>query len=919
MEDSRRDAETIDARTVFTSELKSIRSRWSAAYPTNGEGEQNQRSLSADAVSSDGGFRPSVEHELVGLGFSGGGIRSATINMGVAQALHKHGVFDHADYMSTVSGGGYLGSSISALMRTAGAEFPYEYPWPPERPEGRSDPADPSPAESPYLTWVRNHSNYMVTRGFLDYLRMASVLVRGVALNFLILVPVLLLIALVLAFIYAPLLLDWSKELPWDGTHHLENRASWAPAFWAQGFWEAWMSNNWMKTLKLRPDTSYLFTPWVALLGAVWFLAFPVVIRLFKVFKYRPQEIDADAPDLQPERPTSESSVKMRDWYELSFGKWMLWVGVVALVESLPLLIHGFHKLNTPQIDRGLIASLLAGSSVVSIAAIGKLMAVLKKFARTLVVGLVAVLGLVLPLLVILYTMEFLVYKESLQISLWALAIVPVVLLLGLIASIVIRIRKGGVSGAGWMIKLLGGLAATLVVLYVANGLLTPKAWLVFAAMVEIWLFCKLVLDVNLTSVHGLYRDRLASAYLVGEDLGGRVDIEDDIDLQDICQQGSKAPYHLLNVAHNLQGSDDPSIRDRNSDFFIFSKKYFGGPRTGWASTDDLEAVFPQMDLAGAMAISAAAASPNMGTGTSAPLVTMMTLFNVRLGYWVPNPRRLNQWRKDKYEKAAIKPSLANRFYWRVPPSAFLQEMRSRLNETDRWVNLSDGGHIENLATIELLRRRCKYIITGDGEADPDLHFGGLATLIRYARIDLGVEIDIETSDLRLSEDRLSSKHCALGTITYPALHRRIRRNEPGECSECRGALKGGDDGSFHCPAGETEIGHLLYVKSSVTGDEDEVITQYRSRNRDFPHESTADQFFDEGQFEAYRSLGYHIGNGLFDTATPIGTGEIDTFEKFEDWFSGLKEKLSPKRGRRQALGLVLKEQSGGDGKTTTR
>ena len=66
---------------------------------------------------------------------------------------------------------------------------------------------------------------------------------------------------------------------------------------------------------------------------------------------------------------------------------------------------------------------------------------------------------------------------------------------------------------------------------------------------------------------------------------------------------------------------------------------------------------------------------------------------------------------------------------WQVPPRALVREALGALDETWKWVNVSDGGHIENLATIELLRRRCKYIIVGDGEADPGHHFNGLATL----------------------------------------------------------------------------------------------------------------------------------------------------------------------------------------------
>lgn len=153
-----------------------------------------------------------------------------------------------------------------------------------------------------------------------------------------------------------------------------------------------------------------------------------------------------------------------------------------------------------------------------------------------------------------------------------------------------------------------------------------------------------------------------------------------------------------------------------------------------------------------------------------------------------------------------------------------MREIASNLNEKSRLVNVSDGGHIENLAGIELLRRQCKYIIIGDGEADPRHEFSGLATLVRTARVDLGYHIEISTDELRINKKGLCKSHWAIGRIDYPEGH-----------------------------------GYLLYLKSSMTGNEDVVINQYRDSNPSFPHESTADQFFDEGQFEAYRSLGQHI------------------------------------------------------------
>jgi hypothetical protein len=203
----------------------------------------------------------------------------------------------------------------------------------------------------------------------------------------------------------------------------------------------------------------------------------------------------------------------------------------------------------------------------------------------------------------------------------------------------------------------------------------------------------------------------------------------------------------------------------------------------------------------------------------------------------------------------AARGTLKDRFAWRVRPTAFLREMRSKLDETHDWVNVSDGGHIENLAAIELLRRQCKVIIIGDGEADPNLHFGSLATLIRYARIDLGIHIEIDLNKIRLKnvlEDRRSEAHFAVGTIKYP---------------------------------NQTTRAYLLYLKSSFIGMEDEVVVEYRSRNPAFPHESTADQFFDEGQFEAYRALGQYIAEQVLKRFAPEG-GKLS----YADLMSRLEE-----------------------------
>jgi hypothetical protein len=57
----------------------------------------------------------------------------------------------------------------------------------------------------------------------------------------------------------------------------------------------------------------------------------------------------------------------------------------------------------------------------------------------------------------------------------------------------------------------------------------------------------------------------------------------------------------------------------------------------------------------------------------------------------------------------------------------------------------------------------------------------------------------------------------------------------------------------------------LVYIKSSLTGDEPSDVLEHATLHPQFPHDSTADQWFNESQFESYRQLGYHIGSKVFE------------------------------------------------------
>ncbi len=184
--------------------------------------------------------------------------------------------------------------------------------------------------------------------------------------------------------------------------------------------------------------------------------------------------------------------------------------------------------------------------------------------------------------------------------------------------------------------------------------------------------------------------------------------------------------------------------------------------------------------------------------------------------------------------------------------------MFGALNEDWGFINVSDGGHIENLGLYPLLQRRCRLIITVDGERDPKENgrhkFSALATAIRHARIDEGIDININLDQI----GRKDGKHFAAGKIDY------------------------GPD---------FPEGWLVYIKSSLTQDENPYIREYSVKNPDFPHESTGDQFFNETQFECYRALGYHAAQDFLErSASDISSDPI-----LSELFASSESKSGPR------------------------
>jgi hypothetical protein len=215
-----------------------------------------------------------------------------------------------------------------------------------------------------------------------------------------------------------------------------------------------------------------------------------------------------------------------------------------------------------------------------------------------------------------------------------------------------------------------------------------------------------------------------------------------------------------------------------------------------------------------------------MGYHSSPALTFLLTLCNARLGAWLGNPGaagRLTWRRRDPLHGAG----------------PLLREMFGRTTDQNPYVYLSDGGHFENLGLYEMVARRCRYIVVSDAGCDRDYAFEDLGAAIRKIRIDLGVPIVFESGiSIDAGHQGAGNTHGAYAVVQYSAVD------------------KGMPDGV------------LLYLKATLSGNEPEDVRSYADSHPAFPHESTADQWFGESQFESYRALGLHTIDEMLGTYT---------------------------------------------------
>lgn len=367
--------------------------------------------------------------------------------------------------------------------------------------------------------------------------------------------------------------------------------------------------------------------------------------------------------------------------------------------------------------------------------------------------------------------------------------------------------------------------------------------WLIF-----VWL----ALDLVTPSMHRFYRERLSTVFVgLRRRREGRLEFRQPpwsrpvkfSQMQDSPNPKATLPKLVVCAAANVS-SDVPPGRLAAS--FTFESDVSGGPLTGYVSTQQLEKEAGQgiVTLPAMMAISGAAVSPSMGKATRASYRLLLALFNVRLGVWVPNPRRLLAF-ESFTGPAQTTPSLTQgvKRKARRPGMAYLLREALGINSlSSKYIYVSDGGHWENLGLVELLRRGCTQIICIDASGDDPGRYDTLGEAIALARSELGIEVEIDCEPLSPGEDGLSEASHVVGTIQYP----------PEDADS----------------VGRTGV--LIVAKAVLTSGSPLDVRSFGLKDKRFPRHSTGDQLFDDQQFESYRALGAYACDRALDDLNAI-------------------------------------------------
>jgi hypothetical protein len=736
-----------------------------------------------------GGAGDGAAGERLGICCSGGGLRSAAFNLGALQSLDDAGLLRRADYLSAVSGGAYIASAYAVASRHSDPDLLARKPaYAPGSPEER---------------WVRNHCSY-ITDGLLDTLQVVAIAVVGLFANLIFFTTLLWTVARPLGWAYAA----WQPALrvPEECTPGLTAEAADRAGCFdqvnltGQGGWA-------------------LAAGGIALAG----LALGMFVRMF-----------------QPGWPLRQTLRRVAVVLVVAGAT----LGLVTVV--LPELIVFTRNVLGGQPQTGPVseATGVGSSSDKGAANLG--------FIAT-VGGAATVVALVVQVARPLRSVAWAGARAVSEATRWTA-----------------RLSRGLRRVANMVLgSLVGPVALAAAALFILNGgaqaARPSRAELVvWAVMALLTLAMLLFADVTSWSLHPFYKWRLSRTFAAVRVAGGTPEgkatllpYEVPLTLSEFAPDrfpGSRPgrsafPELLVCAAVNVSdpGTTPPG---RNGLSFVFSPTRIGHPdpivvpgTASWwrrllypAQVElDTEAYGPievdtadyegrvgtrrrrDITLSAAVAMSGAAVAPSMGKMTRAPLRFLLALTNVRLGVWLPNPANM---------PAGCTPEAGRALPANPRQVRLLYEVMGRHRVRSKFLYVTDGGHVENLGLLELLRRRCTTIVCLDAAGGSTTRFSTLGEAVALAATTLNVAIDIDPSAMgRVAAGANACDHVT-GTIRYP-------------------------DG--------TE-GRLVYGKALVTATAPWDVRAYATKDDRFPVHPTTDQLFGGETFDAYQSLGRCVG-----------------------------------------------------------
>ena len=909
---------------------------------------------------ADLGIRPAAQSDVIrrahnlnlaGLAFSGGGIRSATFNLGILQALAENKLLRDFDYLSTVSGGGYIGGWFSKWLKELNGDvIAIEAQLTP------GSKAAPVTDEPDQIKFLRQYSNYLTPKAGMfsaDTWSVIATYVRNTMLNLIIL------ITLMAAFLVLPRVLTWvvlkyhqehttmfllvglvaflwvvyfialsisltpdpeSKGSIFSQTQGSIIRLIVVPLMVAGfagsiGLWEAmgdvkdaW--NAFVKELNNPSDPTTFEFLWSERLHVFEFALLPGIVYFFVwLAGWATAQYRSGLPD--------HAAVHWKNLGKEGLGHLLFAILALGLGSYLVLLSLAWigqltagsalanHYSNLVSLGMPLLLCIFGITMVLLVGLIGRLYTDGSRewWSREGGWTIILVLSWVGLFLVAFYVPPALFWING-HAPGWAATIISSTWLGTTVAGVLAGSGKatGKREGTPWLefiaqlspyVFTLGIVTAVATLVHLVSvptgtqGMLLGRVDLaqymdrylndieasdpghlliVMGGFLVVGLLLAWRVDINKFSLYMMYRNRLVRAYLGASSKDRRphpftaFDPKDDPRFEELLKPDGthvQKPYHIVNAALNLVKGKELAWQTRKASGFVFTPGFCGYELPSMPSSGGAQATqhaargcFRPTALFGAkhtrvndedagtklgmaIAVSGAAVSPSMGYHSSPPLAFLMTLFNVRLGRWCPNPRSQRRWKHSGPQVGLF---------------CLIAELFGLTDAEADFVYLSDGGHFENLGLYELVRRRCRLIVVIDAGADGAMNFEDLGNAIRKCYTDLRIEIDIDVGAIdREPTAEFSKAHCVAGKILYGKVDR------------------GAPDGT------------LLYIKPSLTGKELADVLNYRKTDPSFPHQGTVDQWFDETQFESYRSLGYHIGTTAMDKFA--SASEINTVE----------------------------------------